>query len=180
MLNFDNTIGKAEKEILASLKGEVLDAVLVTVRPAGTDTDDERTEFSLADVLLRTPSREVLLHLSERTGGDDLYVLEITSNPPLSSASSFSGEHDENGDEIPGWHEIPVGKTICDVQIHVDRKSCTITKNGKDIPVMDTSVIALTFSDSCLVMAKVAFMDNWRVIFQSSSQPDIGGLLNTP
>ena len=166
MLNFDNTIGKAEKEILASLKGEVLDAVLVTVRPAGTDTDDERTEFSLADVLLRTPSREVLLHLSERTGCDDLYALEITSNPPLSSVS--------------GWHEIPVGKTICDVQIHVDRKSCTITKNGKDIPVMDTSVIALTFSDSCLVMAKVAFMDNWRVIFQSSSQPDIGGLLNTP
>ena len=180
MQYIDNTIGKADKEILASLKGDVLDAVLVTGHPLGTDADDERTEFSRADVLLRTPSREVLLHLSERTNGDDLYALEITSNPPLSSVSSFSGEHDETGNEIPGWHEIPVGKTICDVQIHVDRKSCTVTKDGKDIPVMDTSVIALTFSESCLVMAKVAFMDNWRVIFQSSPQPDIGGLLNTP
>ena len=180
MQHIDNTIGNADEEILASLKGEVLDAVLVTVRPTGTDIGDERTEFSLTDVLLRTSSREVRLHLSESTDGGDLYTLEITSNPLLSTVSPFSGEHDENGNEIPGWHEIPVGKTVCDVQIHTDRKSCTITKGGNDIPVMDTSVIAFTFSDSCLVLAKVAFMDNWRVIFQSSPRPDIGGLLNTP
>ena len=179
MQNIDNTIGKADQEILASLKGEVLDAVLVTVRPSAAD-NDEKTEFSLTDVLLRTTSREVLLHLSESPDGEDLYTLSVTSNSLHSTASSFSGEHDENGNEIPGWHEIRIGKTICDVQVHTDKKSCTVTKDSNEIPVMDTSVIALTFSDSCLVLAKGAFMDNWRVIFQSSPRPDIGGLLNTP
>ena len=184
MQNIDNTIGKSEKEILASLKGETLDAVMITVRPSATSRDNGRSEFSLTDVLLRTTSREVLLHLSERESttpdGECLYALEITSNPIHGTTSSLSGEQDENGQEIPGWYDIRIGKTIREVQTYTDRNSCTILKDGNDIPVWDTSVIALTFDDSCLVLAKVAFMDNWRVIFQDSPHPDVGGLMNMP
>ncbi len=184
MKNIDNTIGNPEKEILASLKGESLDAVMITVCPSVTDRNDERTEFSLTDVLLRTSSREVLLHLSERgpatSDGESLYALQVVSNPIHTTVSSLSGEEDENGQEIPGWYDIPIGKAISDVQTYTDRNSCTVTKDGNEIPVWDTSVISLSFDDSCLVLAKTAFMDNWRVVFQDSPQPDISGLMNMP
>lgn len=184
MKNIDNTIGESEREILASLKGEPLDAVLITVRPSVAGGDDERTEFSLTDVLLRTSSREVLLHLHERgpatSDGESLYALQVVSNPIHAIASSLAGEQDENGIVIPDWYGIFVGKTIYEVQTYTDRKSCTVTKDGNDIPVWDTSVISLSFKDSCLVLAKTAFMDNWRVVFQDSPQPDVGGLINMP
>lgn len=183
MKQIDNTINLPEQEILASLKGEILDEVLVTVSPPETG-DEEQSAFSLTDVLLRTRNREVLLHLAERTDTvtttSDIYTLEITSNPLLSTNSALAGEHDENGNELPGWYGIPVGKTIREVIAYTDENSCTVKKDGEAIPVRDTGVIAVSFSDSCLVLAKVAFMDNWRVFFQESPVPDVTGLLNTP
>lgn len=179
MDTINNTLGCSEVNLLNSLKGKSLDAVLITVTPAEVNDGICESQFSLVDIVLRTVTADLLLHLEPSDDpvlrSADVYSFKITAGGVGTFASPFSG-NDICGNTA-GWHELPVGKDVRDIRIYEDAKSCEVTIGGEQTPVRDTSVIALTFSDSCLVLSKNAFMDNWRIQFQDSPEPDVDGLM---